>query len=102
MLTVTPNAQTTLTARRAEKGAPETYGVRFYTKQIEDGGMTRLAFSFVPAPKPDDTVIKDGKDGNLKAFVAPEVGESIGDVVVDVRDESGTPSLVVKRLTERG
>ena len=99
MLTVTPNAQTTLTARRAEKGAPETYGVRFYTKQTEDGGMSRLAFNFVPAPKPDDTVIKDG---NLQAFVAPEVEESIGDVVVDVRDESGTPSLVVKRVTESG
>ena len=99
MLTVTPNAQTTLTARRAEKGKPETYGVRFYTKQTEDEGMIRLAFNFVPAPKPDDTVIKDG---DLQAFVAPEVDETIGNVVVDVRDESGAPSLVVKRVPEGG
>ncbi len=70
MLTVTPNAQHILADRRAEKGAPESYGVRFFTKRVEDTGKARLAFSFVPSPKPDDTVIEDG---NLKAFVAPEV-----------------------------
>lgn len=95
MLTMTPNAETILADRRAEKGAPDSYGVRFFTKQAEDSGQTRLAFNFVPSPRPDDTVIDEG---DLKAFVAPEVEETIGDIVVDVEQKSGGPGLVVKRV----
>jgi len=95
MLTMTPDAETILADRRAERGAPDTYGVRFFTKQAEDAGRTHLAFNFVASPRPNDTVIDEG---DLRAFVAPEVEEAIGDIVVDVEQKPGGPGLVVKRV----
>jgi Fe-S cluster assembly iron-binding protein IscA len=94
MLTITPMAETALTNARAEKGAPDDYGVRFFTTKKPESDKARLAFKFVDAPQPDDTVITDGR---IEAYVAPEVSEVLGDVVVDATAEGGLGDLVLRR-----
>jgi Fe-S cluster assembly iron-binding protein IscA len=95
MLTMTPSAETMLADTRAKKGAPSDFGVRFFAKTVDDSDRMRLAFRFVASPQPEDTVIEDGR---LKAFVAPDVAEKVGDVVVDVEPKDDGPGLVVKRV----
>lgn len=95
MLTITPTAATILSKARTEKGAPADYGVRFYaTTSNESPERARLAFKFVPTPGADDTVIDEQ---GIDAYVAPEVDQLIGDVVVDARDHDGRMNLVVRR-----
>ncbi len=95
MLIITPTAATILTKTRAEKGAPDDYGVRFYTTETEESPeRTRLAFKFVQSPGADDTIIDES---GINAYVAPDVDQLIGDVVVDGRESDGRMNLVVKR-----
>jgi Fe-S cluster assembly iron-binding protein IscA len=95
MLTMTPDAETMLSRARSEKGAPNDFGVRFFTKAMADS-QTRVAFNFVASPEPDDTIIEEGR---LKAYVAPDVDQKIGDVVVDVQQKDDGPGLVVRRVS---
>jgi Fe-S cluster assembly iron-binding protein IscA len=98
MLTITPTAADILTKTRSDKGAPEGYGVRFYTTTVEeDSGRARLAFAFVDAPKEDDTVLDDT---GIEAYVAPEVDRLIGDVTVDARQQGEEMGLVVRRAAQ--
>ena len=98
MLTITPTAADILTRTRSAKGAPEGYGVRFYTTTVEeDSGRARLAFAFVDAPKENDTIL-DG--AAIDAYVSPDVDRLIGDVTVDARQQGEEMGLVVRRAAQ--
>lgn len=94
MLTLTPTAATALTRARSQAGAPTSYGVRFFASAPLPSETARLAFDFVEAPEPADAVTEEG---GLKAFVAPEVDELVGDAVVDVETAGQQSSLVLRR-----
>jgi Fe-S cluster assembly iron-binding protein IscA len=94
MLTITPMAETALTNARTEKGAPDDYGVRFFATTEPESEKARLAFKFVESPQPDDTVMSDG---SIEAYVAPEVNEVMGDIIVDAVAEGGVSDLVLRR-----
>ncbi len=97
MLTITPTAMHVLTQTRVQKGAPEDYGVRFYTTSAEGADGARLAFAFVDAPKADDTALADT---TIDAWVAPDVERLIGDVTVDARQQGDQMGLVVRRSSQ--
>lgn len=97
MLTITPTATTVLTEARTDKGAPDDFGVRFYATRTDDSDRARLAFKFVGSPGEGDTVLDDA---GIRAYVAPEVEQLIGDVVVDARRNDGGMGLVVKRSSK--
>ena len=94
MLTVTPTASTLLTRARSEKGAPDSYGVRFDTTETHDSDGARLAFTFVESARPNDTVL-DGL--RIAACVASDVEQRIGDVTVDAEQGEAGLKLVVRR-----
>jgi hypothetical protein len=48
----------------------------------------------VESPQPDDTVMSDG---SIEAYVAPEVNEVMGDIIVDAVAEGGVSDLVLRR-----
>ena len=94
MLTITPTAETILARARTEKDAPAEYAIRFYATRTDDSDRSRLAFKFVAQPNEDDAVISET---DIAAYVAPEVEELIGDVVIDGREKGGRMNLVVRR-----
>ena len=94
MLTITATAATALTNARSDKGVPGDYGVRFYTKKPDGSDKSRLAFKFVEFPHGEDTVIKDTA---IKAYVAPEVDQVMGDIVVDTKEVGEEVALVLRR-----
>jgi len=97
VFTITPPAMDVLSQTRIQKGAPEGYGVRFYTTSEQGSDAARLAFAFVDAPEADDTTIADTA---MDAWVAPDVERLIGDVVVDVRQQGDQMGLVVRRSSQ--
>jgi Fe-S cluster assembly iron-binding protein IscA len=98
MLTITPTAATVLTKARKEKGAPDSFGVRFFATEATGSGRARLAFKFVESAEPDDTFL-DGL--SIDACVAPEVETLIGDVIVDAEQRDGRMGLVVRRTPQQ-
>lgn len=94
MLTVTPTAATILTRARTEKGAPDTFGVRFYAAEADGSDRARLAFTFVESAKPDDTVLEGL---SIDACVAPDVEQRIGDAIIDAEQGDAGLKLVVRR-----
>ena len=97
MLTITPTATTVLTEARTDKGAPDDFGVRFYTTQTDDSDRARLAFKFVASPGEGDTVLDEA---GIQAYVGPEVEQLIGDVTIDAHQKDGSMGLVVKRASK--
>ena len=98
MLKLTPAAAMALTAARAEVGAPESYGVRFFAPRSSEGSPTRFGFDFVSKPEADDAVTEES---GLQAFVAPEVA-SVGDATIDVEEAPDGARLVLRRETAEG
>lgn len=94
MLTLTPTAATALSAARSHAGAPDSHGVRFFATDATPTEQSHLAFDFVESPQPDDAVTEES---GLKAYVAPEVNQLVGDAVVDVETNGQESSLVLRR-----
>jgi len=94
MLQLTQNAAVALTTARAESGAPDTYGVRFFTSSTQPNEQARIAIGFVASPEPNDALVEEH---GLKAYVAPEVTQVVGDATVDVENVGGQSQLVVRR-----
>lgn len=94
MLKLTDGAAQVLTTARADLGAPDTHGVRFYTpgEDAPGEGQARLAFDFVAGPGENDTV--DEVSG-LKTFVAPEVNDALGNATIDVEQSGDQARLVL-------
>jgi Fe-S cluster assembly iron-binding protein IscA len=95
MLQVTSQAAATLNRAREKEGLPENFGVRIFAAPDPTANSHQAAsvygFGFVEAPRDGDAV---GETDGTPYYVAPEVADSLEDVVLDVA-ESG--NLVLTR-----
>jgi len=101
MLQVTSQAAATLIRAREKEGLPENFGVRIFaapdpSTNSHQTQSTVYGFGFVDAPKEGDAV---GQTDGTPFYVAPEVADSLDDVVLDVA-ESG--NLVLTRTPDDG
>jgi Fe-S cluster assembly iron-binding protein IscA len=97
MLQVTSQAAATLSRAREKEGLPENFGVRIFaapdpsTNSHQTTQRSVYGFGFVDGPQEGDAV---GQTDDTPYFVAPEVADSLDDVVLDVAD---TGNLVLTR-----
>jgi len=95
MLHVTSQAAEKLNRTREKEGLPENFGVRIFAAPDPSAnshqGAAVYGFGFVDAPHDGDAV---GQTDGTPYYVAPEVADSLNDVVLDVA-ESG--NLVLTR-----
>lgn len=96
MLQVTSQALATLNRAREQEGLPENFGVRIFAAPDPNNNSheTRSAvygFGFVDGPRDGDAV---GEADGTPYFVAPEIADSLNDVVLDVADSG---NLVLTR-----
>jgi len=94
MLQVTSQAAQTLNRAREKEGLPENFGVRIFAAPDPSANSHQASvygFGFVEGPQNGDAV---GQTDGTPYFVAPEVADSLDDVVLDVAD---TGNLVLTR-----
>lgn len=94
MLQVTSQAAQTLNRAREKEGLPESFGVRIFAAPDPSANSHQASvygFGFVEGPQDGDAV---GQTDGTPYFVAPEVADSLDDVVLDVAD---TGNLVLTR-----
>jgi len=92
MLELTPNAMLYLANLRRERGVDDRAGARLVSK----GGQVGLTFA--PAPVAGYRVV----DGDvIKIYVPPEIAETLGESIIDVRDENGQTKLVMRKRATR-
>ena len=94
MLQVTSQAAQTLNRAREKEGLPENFGVRIFAAPDPNANSHQASvygFGFVEGPQDGDAV---GQTDGTPYFVAPEVADSLDDVVLDVAD---TGNLVLTR-----
>ena len=94
MLQMTSQAAATLNRAREKEGLPENFGVRIFAAPDPSANSQQASvygFGFVDGPKAGDAV---GQTDGTPYFVAPEVADSLEDVVLDVAD---TGNLVLTR-----
>ena len=103
MLQVTSQAAATLNRAREQEGLPETFGVRIFAAPDPSSNSHQTSsqrsvygFGFVEAPQEGDAV---GETDGTPYYVAPEVADSLNDVVLDVA-ESG--NLVLTKTPDNG
>ena len=97
MLQVTSQAAQTLNQAREKEGLPENFGVRIFAAPDPSANSSQAAvygFGFVDAPQEGDAV---GQTDGTPYYVAPEVADSLNDVVLDVAE---TGNLVLTRSGE--
>lgn len=90
MFSLTPNASTFMIEARDEVGAPEDWGIRFFTPT--DGPLA-VTFDFVADPEPDDLL---GGSARLRTYVDAALHRQIGDATVDFHDVDGNAELVIR------
>ena len=88
MLQMTSQAAATLSRAREKEGLPEHYGVRIFANPGPEGNSNSsqravYGFGFVERPEAGDAV---GEAEGTTYFVAPEVADSLNDVVLDVAE----------------
>lgn len=94
MLQVTSQAAQTLNRAREKEGLPENFGVRIFAAPDPTANSHQASvygFGFVEGPQQGDAV---GQTDGTPYYVAPEVADSLDDVVLDVAD---TGNLVLTR-----
>ena len=91
MLRITQPAAILLSQARAESGAPEGSGVRFFAHDVNEAN-TEVRLNFVPQPAEGDQV---SKQEGLPVYVAPEVAEPLKEAVVDAKPVNGAAQLVL-------
>ena len=97
MLQVTSQAAATLSRAREKEGLPGHFGVRIFAapdpsnNSHETTQRSVYGFGFVDGPQEGDAV---GQTDGTPYYVAPEVKDSLEDVVLDVAD---TGNLVLTR-----
>jgi hypothetical protein len=92
MLEMTPDAKRYLANLRRERGVGDQAGARLVSK----GG--RVGLTFAPAPVGGHRVV-DGEV--MKIYVPPEIAETLGESIIDVRDENGQTKLVMRKQATR-
>jgi Fe-S cluster assembly iron-binding protein IscA len=99
MLQVTSQAAATLSRAREKEGLPEHFGVRIFaapdpsTNSHQTTQRSVYGFGFVDGPQEGDAV---GRTDDTPYYVAPEVADTLEDVVLDVADSG---NLVLTRPT---
>jgi Fe-S cluster assembly iron-binding protein IscA len=94
MLQMTSQAAATLSRARENEGLPEHFGVRIFAAPPPEANSSQKAaygFGFVEGPEAGDAV---GEAEGTNYFVAPEVADSLENVVLDVAE---TGNLVLTR-----
>ena len=94
MLQMTSQAAQTLNRAREKEGLPENFGVRIFAAPDPSANSQQASvygFGFVERPHDGDAV---GQTDGTPYYVAPEVADSLEDVVLDVAD---TGNLVLTR-----
>jgi Fe-S cluster assembly iron-binding protein IscA len=94
MLQVTSQAAQTLNRAREKEGLPENFGVRIFAAPDPSANSQQASvhgFGFVEGPRDGDAI---GQTDGTPYYVAPEVADSLDDVVLDVAD---TGNLVLTR-----
>lgn len=94
MLQLTSQAAATLTHAREQEGLPQHFGVRIFAAPDPSANSqqrTVYGFGFVEGPQEGDAV---GETDGTPYFVAPEVADSLDNVVLDVADSG---NLVLTR-----
>jgi Fe-S cluster assembly iron-binding protein IscA len=91
MLRITQPAATLLSQARAESGAAEGSGVRFFAQAVNEAN-TEIRLNFVPQPAEGDQV---SKQEGLPVYVAAEVAEPLKEAVVDAKPVNGAAQLVL-------
>jgi Fe-S cluster assembly iron-binding protein IscA len=99
MLQVTSQAAATLNQAREKEGLPEHFGVRIFaapdpSTNSHQGQSSIYGFGFVDGPQEGDAV---GQTDETPYYVAPEVADSLDNVVLDVAE---TGNLVLTRSAE--
>jgi len=98
MLRITSQAATLLSQARAESGAPDGAGVRFFAHASSETG-TEIGLDFVPGPAEGDQV---SEQEGVSVFVAPEVAEPLKEAVIDAKPVNGAPQLVLDPTGQSG
>ena len=99
MLQMTSQAAQTLNRAREREGLPENFGVRIFAAPDPSANSQQASvygFGFVERPQEGDAV---GQTDGTPYYVAPEVADSLEDVVLDVAD---TGNLVLTRSPGTG
>jgi Fe-S cluster assembly iron-binding protein IscA len=94
MLQMTSQAAETLNRAREKEGLPESFGVRIFAAPDPSANSQQASvygFGFVDGPQEGDAV---GRTDETPYYVAPEVADSLNDVVLDVAE---TGNLVLTR-----
>ena len=98
MLRITSQAATLLSQARAESGAPDSAGVRFFAHAATETG-TEIGLDFVPQPAEGDQV---SKQEGVPVYVAPDVAEPLKEAVLDAKPVNGAPQLVLNVRGQSG
>jgi Fe-S cluster assembly iron-binding protein IscA len=97
MLQVTTRAAAVLKEARAQRGYPETFGLRVESRQSDparqsdSSGGLRLEFSEEPV-EGDQIAETEG----LRVFVSPEIAEPLAEMAIDTRDAASGADLVMR------
>ena len=92
MLELTPNAKRYLANLRRERGLDDRAGARLVSK----GG--RVGMTFAPAPVAGHRVVDTDV---IKIYVPAEIAETLGESIIDARDENGQTKLVMRKRAAR-
>lgn len=87
---LTPAAATAMADARGEVGAPDDWGIRFFTRP---DGLPGVTFDFVAAPEPDDV---PGGSSALRTYVEASLHRNLGDATVDYDDTDGAAELIIR------
>ncbi|HET7488671.1 MAG TPA: hypothetical protein VFJ85_12135 [Acidimicrobiales bacterium] len=98
MLQCTQTAATTLQALRQSQGIPDTYGVRIFVSELDDGEPA-LGIGFADRPAEGDQV--EEQHGTL-VFVAREVADELADAELDLAPSASGNGNQPSQLVLRG
>jgi Fe-S cluster assembly iron-binding protein IscA len=88
MLQLTTRAAEILEQERADRGIPDTFGLR--VRQDHSDSKSMLQLEFTEGPVPGDQV---GEAGGVRLFVAADIADVLAGQAIDATENSG---LVVR------
>ena len=88
MLQLTSNAARHLIKLRHDRGVDDRAGVQFTSKE------GRVGMTFSLAPMDGDRVVDNE---SIKVFVAADIATALDQSIIDVRDEDGRTSLIMRK-----
>ncbi len=84
MLQITSRAAAVLVEERADRGVPDSFGLR--VEQDHSDSTARLRLEFTESPIPGDEV---GESEGMRMFVAPDIADALAEQTIDALDGSG-------------